>query len=112
MTTPYDGPHFPPPADISGAQARAYEERIVRLLEDAMAPWLKSVELRGERPDTEIVIRLVDGAYKFDLWKPEYPTDGAANYGHLQEAVSVAGCICSDWTAGDLNPLEPDAGST
>jgi hypothetical protein len=77
-----------------------------------MAPSLKSVELRGERPDTEIVIRLADGAYTFDLWKSEYPTSGAAEYGHLQEGASVAGWIYSDWTAGDLDPLEPDAGST
>ena len=112
MTTPYDDPHFQPPADISGAEARAYEERIVRLLEDAMAPWLKSVELRGERPETEIVIRLADSVYTFALWKSEYPTDGAAQHGHLQEAASVAGWIYSDWTAGDLDPLEPDADST
>ena len=112
MTPGYDDPHFEPPADISGAEARAYEERIVSLLKDAMAPYLTSVELRGKRPDTEILMRFGDAAYTFALWKSEYPTDGAAEYGHLQEAASVAGWISSDWTAGDLDPLEPEAGST
>ena len=78
MTKPYDEPRFQPPADIGGAEARAYERPIVSLLEDAMAPWLTSVEPRGERPDPEIVMRLGDGAYRFALWKSEYPTDGAA----------------------------------
>ena len=108
---PYDDPDYQPPADISGAEARAYEERIASLLQAAMAPWLlEPIQLRGERPDTEIIFRTReherDRAYKFALWNSEYPTDGASEFGELHEATSVAGWIYSDWTAGDLDPLD------
>jgi hypothetical protein len=109
--SPYDDPHFQPATDITGADARAYEERIVSLLTEAMAAWLlKPIELRGERPNTEIIFRVRererDRRYKFALWKSEYPTDGAAEFGSLHEAASVAGWVYSDWTAGDLAPLD------
>jgi hypothetical protein len=34
----YDDPYFQPPADITGAEARAYEERIVSMLREHMLP--------------------------------------------------------------------------
>ena len=96
--------NYLPPADLSSAETRAYEEAIVEQLWSfgSCNGW-KSVELEGERPDTVIVIR-VDGRpdARFALWASEYPTSGAEEYGSLQSAPSVAAAITSDWTAGDL----------
>lgn len=116
MTSSYDDPHFEPPAEIAGAEARAYEARVVALLRDAMVPsGLQGIELRGERPETEIILRFRDQGtpnkrvYRFPLWASEYPTTGAAESGSLNEAASVAGWIYSDWSAGDLEPLTSDS---
>jgi hypothetical protein len=115
LTDRYDDPHFQPPADISGAEARAYEEKIVAMLREVLGPrsgpviTVRSVELRGERPDTDIVFRYEDRrrpgarAARFPLWKSEYPTDGAVEFGgKLHDAASVSGWIYSAWLAGEL----------
>jgi hypothetical protein len=113
----YTDPHFEPPVDIDGAEARAYEAKIVELLREASLPDsgrfpLESIELRGERPSTEIIFRYSDTAdpkppaVGFALWASEYPTSGAAEYGTLHEAASVAGWIYSAWTAGELEPID------
>jgi hypothetical protein len=119
LTNRYDDPHYQPPADLSEAEARLYEQKIVELLCEVLLPSdgpsrVSSVELRGTRPDTEIMIRWRRAgdpslrASRAMLWKSEYPTSGAAEYGSLHEAASVAGWIYSDWDAGDLEPIEVD----
>jgi len=65
LTSPYDDPHFRPAADIEGPEARADEQKIVELLRERLLPspgptiFLNAIELRGERPDTEIVFRFM-----------------------------------------------------
>jgi hypothetical protein len=115
VSSPYDDIYFQPPAEIAGAAARAYEERIVSLLLRDGAG-LKEAELRGDRPETKIVLRFLEASdgrvhdYQFELWKSEYPTSGAAEFGSLHDAASVAGWIYSDWMAGSLDPLAEDDG--
>lgn len=64
----HDDPNFEPPADIVGAEARAYEEKIVEMLREHLLPspgptrFLKSIELRGQRPETEIIFRYRAGS--------------------------------------------------
>jgi hypothetical protein len=114
----FDDPHFEPPVNIRGPDVRAYVEKVVELLRDAALPssdpifHLESIEMRGERPDTQIVFRYTGArdagqrAVGVALWRREYPTSGADET--LHEAASVAGWIYSDWLAGDLDPLEID----
>jgi len=114
---PFDDPYFEPPEDIQGEDARAYEEKIVAMLREALLPGsgahpLHAIALRGTRPDTEIVFRYadqhgVDRAASLALWKREYPTSGAT-YGKLHAAASVGGWVCSSWLASELEPIDLD----
>ena len=119
MTNSYEDPYFQPPGDIKGQEARAYENKIVSMLRDVLLPSqgpvviLQSIELRGERPDTEIVFRYTDTrkpgtfAVRAALWRDDWPTSGAAEYdGKLHDAASVAGWLCSAWQADELDAIE------
>jgi hypothetical protein len=115
LTSPYDDPSWRPSADVKGAEARAYEEAIVRLLRNAISPGaVESIEIRGERPNTEILFRSAAAAetrvrtHRFALWTSEYPTDGSEQFGRLHDVASVAGWIYSAWTAGELELVEDD----
>jgi hypothetical protein len=110
--SPADDPYFRPPVDVSGAEARAYEEAIVRLLRNAISPGaVDSIEIRGERPNTEIVLHTPATSdapaqtFKVALWKDEYPTEGLER-DKLADVASVAGFIYSDWTANELKPVD------
>jgi hypothetical protein len=119
LTNLYDDPHFQPPADISGAEARAYEEKIVSMLRDELlpssGPWgtLRSIDLRGERPDTEIIFRYTkpDRPYSIAvgtaLWRQGWPFEENEEFvDTLHDAASVGGWIYSAWLAGDLEPID------
>lgn len=109
----FDDPSVPPPADITGRDARAYEEKIVQLIRAALTPGsdpirtVRSIELRGTRPDTEIVFRYDDSrdpgvhAVGYPLWKG-LETD----QGLLPDPGSYAGWIYSDWLAGWIHPID------
>jgi hypothetical protein len=66
LSDQYDDPHYQPPSDIQGAEARAYEEKILEMMREAMLPSagpmiaLQAIELRGERPDTEVIFIYTD----------------------------------------------------
>jgi hypothetical protein len=116
----YDDPHFEPPADIAGAEARAYEDKIIESLRESLLPspgpviLLDSVERRGERPDTEIVFHYHDTRFpgqrfarRARLWKDGWPFDeNEAVADRLHEAASVAGWINAAWFAGELEQIE------
>jgi hypothetical protein len=126
LTTSYDDPYFMPPADISGAGARAYENQIVSLLRGELLPssgpviFLRSIELGGERPDTEITFHYTDArcpgrqfARRTLLWRdPTYgcwPCDDTpGSEKTLEPAVSVAAAIGSAWYADELELVPPD----
>jgi hypothetical protein len=76
--------------------------------------FLQSIELRGQRPDTEIIFRYTDidrpgnFAGRVQPWKEEWPTSGAAEcFNTLNSAADVGSTIFIAWMAGDLEPL-PD----
>jgi hypothetical protein len=111
----YDDPNFQPPADIEGAEARAYEEKIVEMLREHLLPspgptlFLKSIELRGQRPQTEIIFRYTkrdrpgNFAGRVQPWKEEWPTSGAAEYFNtLNSAADVGSTAFIAWMSGDL----------
>jgi hypothetical protein len=113
----FDDPFYQPPADIQGEEARRYENAILRLLRHAMLPsaspvvTLVAIELRGERPDTEVVYIYTDArepgrrfAQSTQLWKGIYhwavnepPDDDLLN-----EAASVGGAF----SAHECDPIE------
>lgn len=125
MTSPYDDTYFKPPANIDGAEARAYEEKIVSELRRHMLPMtpgggrtLQSIALRGERPDTEIIFHETDARFpgrrfasRTFLWRdPTYgawPCDDTPGFeAELQPVVSVAAAIGSAWYAGELDAID------
>ena len=121
MTNPYEQPYYQPPGDIQGADARAYEERIASLLRDALVPsgpgvyQVVAVELVGERPDTQIVIRFTRSgragvqAVGLALWADGWATDGDAETdGRLNDAESLVGWIISSWQSGSLDAVTID----
>lgn len=127
---PMSGSHL----DLSEADARAYEQQIVKLLQEQAAWWaeqprpslqpreLESVELRGTRPDTEIVFRFsrlgnfeglrrnaarsATRAVICRLWQTGYPESVIEYTGTLTSAVEVAAAIWGDWIADKLPPEE------
>lgn len=120
MTNPFDQPYYQPSGDIEGDEARAYEDRIAGLLRSALIPsppgvfQVVSVERRGARPDTEIVIKYKRSgdpdvsAVGLELWKSGWATDGAVEIdGKLHDAESLVGWIISAWQAGSLAAVAP-----
>lgn len=63
MTELFDDPEALVPADVTPAEARAYERAILRVLHEGLKPGaqspdgIASVRLDGERPGTEVVIQ-------------------------------------------------------
>jgi len=116
LNLPFEDPYFGPPADMGELQTRAYEETIVRLLSDALIPsggpvhFVESVQLRGARPDTEVIIRYRDTrkpgvqAVRSLPWKEFIEeTDGT-----LDSAPEIASAILSRWSDDTLEPVPPD----
>jgi hypothetical protein len=115
--TSFDDPHFCPPADIRAVEARAYEEKIVDMLREELLTspgpkrFLQSIELRGERPDTEIIFRYMDidtpgeFAVRTELWKYGWPFTGVEPATTLYDAASLGGWIFMAWMAGELEPV-------
>jgi hypothetical protein len=72
---------------------------------------LQSIDLKSERPDTEIVFRYTDTrkrgefAVRAHLWNDGWATDGALD-GTLHSAASVGGWLASAWAASELEPCE------
>lgn len=125
MTTAYDDPHYQPPANIEGAEARAYEEKILELLRDALLPSdgpviaLQAIELRGERPDTEVIFIYTDTrepgqrfAQRTWLWKDPFrwPLEDDPRFDNtLNEPASVASWVGGAFSAHECEPIEvPD----
>jgi hypothetical protein len=100
----FKNPEYLPPADLAGPDLRAYEGAIAQQLSEfGRAYGWVSVDLEGEKPDTVIVIKINGGDLRFPLWASEYPTSGAAEYGFLDSAPSVAAAIFDDWASGTLD---------
>jgi hypothetical protein len=125
VSSPYDDdPHFEPPADITGGEARAYEDKIIEMLRDELLPsqgpviFLDSIERRGERPDTEIIFHYHDTrhpgqrfARRALLWKEGWPFDeNPAVANRLHGPASVGGWIYGAWLANELEPVESAPG--
>jgi hypothetical protein len=114
LTSPYDDPYYEPPSDIQGADARAYERKIVELLRERLLPshgptiFLRSIELRGERPDTEIVFRYTrtgraeERTVRAALWQQDWVSDEGGTRDRLSAAMSVGGWLFNAWLADEL----------
>ncbi|HEX6459574.1 MAG TPA: hypothetical protein VF032_11705 [Thermoleophilaceae bacterium] len=109
----FDDPYFQPPTELSDAEARAYEEKIVELLRDALLPsagpvfFVEAVELRGKRPDTEVIIRYRDSRKAGLLGRRSRPWQEFIEswQGHLPGAASIGSAIYSRWHDGTLEPV-------
>jgi hypothetical protein len=111
----FDDPHTLAPPDMSRDDARAWEEKIAELVRDAVvAPTpiplrqARNVELRGARPDTELIISYVHGperhagAVRYWLWRAPDLIDPYT--GKVDSPASVASAILSRWADGGLEP--------
>ena len=128
MSSPYDDIHYQPPADIQGPEARAYENKILEIMRKAMLPdqgssmiTLQAIELRGERPDTEVIFIYTDAqepgqrlAKRTWLWKDPFrwPLEDNPRFADtLNEPASVAGWVGGAFSAHECDPIElPDDG--
>jgi hypothetical protein len=100
-------PAYAPPVNIAGRFVRLYEERIASELRSAFASMsaAQEVELRGEHPDTEIVVHsALPGAeqrhWSFSIWRSGYADDASAWTGTLSSPVDMVSAILSDWQPG------------
>lgn len=103
-------------ADLSDEDARAYEEKVLQIVQEWLPPgvgWplpIRSVELLGRRPDTRVVFKYTDvrrnrecaGGYpiwrdRFDVWAPDV----------IDHPVVVAGYADAARTAHELEPVDP-----
>lgn len=118
LTMRFDDPHTLAPPDMGGDDARAWEEKIAELVRDALvAPTptslrqARTVELRGARPDTELIIGYVEGserragAVRYWLWRAQDLID--LYTGKVDSPASVASAILSRWAEGGLEPVQP-----
>lgn len=115
MTSPYDDPHFEPSADIQRADAHAYEQKIVELLRERLLPsagptiFLQSIELRGERPDTEVIFHYTTESSprprtaRAALWQEGWVRDDGTPPERLASAMSVGGWLYNAWMADELD---------
>jgi hypothetical protein len=128
LSSPYDDPHYQPPADIEGSEARAYEAKILEVIRRALLPGsrtsvikLEGVELRGERPDTEVIFMYTDTrhpgqrfARRTWLWKDPYRwplVDAPGFTDRLNSASDVAGWVGGAFSAYECDSIEvPDDG--
>ena len=125
MTNLYDNPGYQPPADIQGPEARAYENAILRLMRKAMLPdggsviRLEAIELRGDRPDTEVIFLYTDSrepgrlfAQRTQLWKGTFhwALESDARFAdRLNDAHEVAADAGGAFSAHECEPIEvPD----
>jgi hypothetical protein len=126
LSSPYDDPHYQPPSDIQGADARAYEETILRLMREAMLPdagtsavTLQAIELRGKRPDTEVIFIYTDTrrpgqrfAKRTWLWKDPFrwAIDDTPGFTDRLNAIhDVAAHVGGAFSAHECDPIElPD----
>ena len=128
MSSSYDDIYYQPPADIQGPEARAYEEKVLKLMREAMLPdqgssmiTLQAIEFRGERPETEVIFVYTDTrepgkrfAKRTWLWKDPYRwalVDEPGFADRLNEPASVAGWVGGAFSADecDLIALPDDS---
>ncbi|MFZ1993625.1 MAG: hypothetical protein WAU75_05900 [Solirubrobacteraceae bacterium] len=126
MSSSYDDPFYQPPADIQGAEARAYEEKVLELMRDAMLPdhgaviRLEAIELRGERPETEVIFIYTDTrepgqhfAKRTWLWKDPFrwPLQDDPRFADtLNEPASVAAHVGGAFSSHECDLIElPDS---
>lgn len=120
MSDEFTNPYRQPSDDMGAADARDYEETIVSLLREALLPssgptiFLRSIERRGERPDTEIIFHFEDSrkggryAVRAAPWRERWSIRGPVRRGdRLYDAASVGGWIYSAWMADELEAVEP-----
>jgi hypothetical protein len=127
LSNPNDDPSYCPPANIDGAEARAYEEKILSELRRHMVPMtpgggrtVQAIEMRGTRPDTEIIFHETDARYpgrrfasRTFLWRdPTYgawPCDDTPGFDTvLTPAIEVAASIGPAWYAHELESIDPE----
>ena len=125
MTKPFDDPRYTPSADLSAAEARAYEEAVLEAIREAVpqSPYIRprddlrpgrwvefivdAVELEGERPDSTIAF------YYSELSDPERRlvarkriwdnrVESVAGRQVIDSAPSFAGHVLSGFTAREL----------
>jgi hypothetical protein len=129
LTKPFHDPHYAPPADLTGAEARAYEEVVLATILQAVprSPYVRpsddirpgrwvqwiieSVELEGRRPETAVVFKYREVADRERLLAARRSIwDGLVEMVNgrelLDSAPSLAGHIFSDFTARELEPYE------
>ena len=117
MRHQFDDPHYAPPADLTDAEAAAYEEAVLRGVLETIrpgryGPWLiDAVELEGRRPETAVVYtyrdvtaperRLVARAR---IWEGAAEEVGGRML--LDSAPSLGGHIATAFDAGELRPRQ------
>ncbi len=118
MRKAFDDPQYAPPADLTPAEARDFEEAVLASIRQAIqpgpyGPWriIDSIELEGERPETTVVFkyreisdpkRLLAGIAP--IWEDiAHDVQGTTL---LDSAPSVGGSIFSAFNAGELEPTE------
>jgi hypothetical protein len=131
LTKPFDDPHYAPPADLTDAEARAYEEVVLATIREAVprSPYVRpsdnirpgrwvqwiieSVDLEGQRPETAVVFTYREVADRGRLLAARRPVweglvETVSGRELLDSAHSLAGHIFSDFTARELEPYEVD----
>ena len=114
MPISFDDPHTEPPTDMSRADVRAYEEKIVDMLRVEMVGKagvfrVDAVELHGERPATQIRFRYTDlrtgdeGESVCDLWSSGYALPDDPGDTTLGSPSDVGCAIYTDWLGGFLD---------
>jgi hypothetical protein len=117
LTKPFHDPHFAPPADLTDAEARAYEEAVLATITEALrlgryGSWIiESIELEGRRPNTAVVFKYREGsdpgrllAARASIWEGLVET--VCGRERLESAPSHAGHLWSAFDAGELEAYE------
>lgn len=102
----FDDPSYSPPEDLEERLVPLYEQRIIDELRSGLSAWpsVDAIELRGQRPETEVVIRYTarDGGsreWTRAFWRDGYADDEAPLTGTLNSPQDMAAGIAGDWRA-------------